>query len=128
MGIFKTLSLTLLFLLCLSGCAHKGAAGKGSPACLNPLTALIRFYQGPLNHLKAVKRSECPMYPGCSSYSLHCLKEHGIILGWLMTCDRLIRCGRDELKYSPEIYVYGKKKCYDPVDNNDFWWKGEPRH
>lgn len=125
MGMLKTTTFTLLFLLSVSGCAHKGTAGNESTIDLNPLTAFIQFYQGPLNHLEAVKRSECPMYPSCSSYSLDCLKEHGIIMGWLMTCDRLMRCGRDELKYSPGVYVNGGKRCYDPVDSNDFWWKGE---
>jgi len=39
-----------------------------------------------------------------------------------MTCDRLMRCGRDELKLSPQVMVNGRWKCYDIVENNDFWW------
>ncbi len=39
-----------------------------------------------------------------------------------MTHDRLMRCGRDELKLSPSAIVDGKWKCIDPVGNNDFWW------
>ncbi len=66
------------------------------------------------------------MYPSCSTYSLQCLKKHGFFIGWMMTYDRLMRCGRDELHLSTSIRIKGNTwKCYDPVKNNDFWWYKE---
>ena len=65
----------------------------------------------------------CPMYPSCSAYARDAVKKHGPLLGWIMTSDRLVRCGRDELKLGPAIRVNGSNQTYDPVENNDFWWK-----
>jgi len=62
------------------------------------------------------------MYPSCSQYSLQSFEKHGFLIGWMMTCDRLVRCGRDETNLSQEIFVNGKLKFYDPVEKNDFWW------
>jgi len=117
----KILLLLIIFSFFLS-CASPGAVKKEPGDGFNPLQSIIRFYQGPLNHLSAVKRAECPMYPSCSNYSKQCFEKHGLFIGWMMTCDRLMRCGRDELRLSPWIFVDGKLKCYDPVNDNDFWW------
>lgn len=62
------------------------------------------------------------MYPSCSTYGAEAIHKHGLVLGWIMTSDRLMRCGRDELDRSPRIRKDGKIYCYDPVENNDFWW------
>jgi putative component of membrane protein insertase Oxa1/YidC/SpoIIIJ protein YidD len=88
----------------------------------DPLSLMIQFYQGPLNHLSAVRYGECPMYPSCSEYSRQSIKKHGMLVGWVMSKDRLMRCGRDETKLSPKIFINGKWKTYDPVEANDFWW------
>ena len=88
----------------------------------NPATAsaaLIRFFR---KYLSPVDGSECPMYPSCSQYSMACFEKHGFLMGWMMTWDRLYRCGRDELRLSPQMIVDGQYKCYDPVESNDFWW------
>lgn len=84
--------------------------------------ALIHIYQGPLNHLAAVKDGGCPMHPNCSSYSLEAFAKYGPLMGWIMTCDRLMRCGRDECDLSPEIIVDGRWKTLDTLDHNDAWW------
>ena len=88
----------------------------------NPFSAMVQFYRGPLNHLSAVRIGQCPMYPSDSDYSLQSLEKHGMIMGWMMTLDRLMRCGRDETKLAPRVLVGGKWKSYDPVEKNDFWW------
>ena len=64
--------LFLLGMMCSSflfSCAPSLTTSKESENAFNPLSAVIGFYQGPLNHLSAVKQSECPMYPSCSEYS-----------------------------------------------------------
>jgi putative membrane protein insertion efficiency factor len=88
----------------------------------NVPVALIRFFR---KYLSPVDGSDCPMYPSCSQYSMTCFEKHGLFMAWMMTWDRLYRCGRDELELSPRVMVHGKEKCYDPVENNDFWWKDE---
>ena len=86
---------------------------------LNPLRSLVGVYR---TYLSPIDGKNCPMYPACSEYSLQCFKEHGLFIGWVMTCDRLFRCGRDELRLSPEIIVNDELRCFDPLENNDFWW------
>lgn len=39
-----------------------------------------------------------------------------------MACDRLVRCGRNEMDLSPVRRINGTDYTYDPVDANDFWW------
>lgn len=76
---------------------------------------LIDFYQGPLNHLAALRIGTCPMHPSCSEYSKEAIRKHGILIGWVLSLDRLMRCGRDELKIAKRIMVSGKLKYYDPL-------------
>jgi len=85
----------------------------------NPLRFMVELHR---NYISPIDGKNCPMYPSCSSYSLQCLEKHGLFIGWVMTCDRLLRCGRDELRLSPEIVVNDELRCYDPLENNDFWW------
>lgn len=80
---------------------------------------IIGFYK---KYISRAIGSRCPMYPSCSTYCVEAFKKHGYAIGWIMTCDRLLRCGRDEIKTSDIVYANGGKRCYDPVDNNDFWW------
>ena len=89
---------------------------------LNPLVFLVEVYR---TYISPIDGSECPMYPTCSKYSVLSFKKHGFSIGWMMTIDRLFRCGRDELRLSPWITVNGETRCYDPVENNDFWWYNE---
>ena len=117
--------LYLMIFSLLFSCASSREVTKESDTKFDPLYSIVKFYQGPLNHLSAVRRGECPMYPSCSEYSKESIKKHGMIIGWMMTCDRLMRCGRDETKISPIIIVSGKWKYYDPVERNDFWWNKE---
>jgi len=86
---------------------------------LNPLWFLVEVYR---TYISPIDGKNCPMYPTCSKYSVLCFKKHGLFVGWTMACDRLFRCGRDELRLSPEIIVNGEPTCYDPLENNDFWW------
>ena len=79
----------------------------------------IRFFQ---RHISSIDGDRCPMYPSCSSYGLDAFEKHGLLMGWIMTCDRLLRCGRDELTLAPRVMIDSEIHCYDPVEQNDFWW------
>ncbi len=112
----------LFFLILISGCAHTDLNDNKPGTHISPFSALLWFYRGPLNHLEAVRHGQCPMYPSCSEYAKKAVSKHGEITGWIMACDRLMRCGRDETGFAPEIYVNSTWKYYDPVERNDFWW------
>lgn len=78
----------------------------------------IKIYQ---KYISGIDGDRCSMYPSCSHYSSQAIKTHGWFKGWIMTCDRLIRCGRDESKFSHPVMVNGRLHTYDPVDRNDIW-------
>lgn len=79
----------------------------------------IKFYQ---DHISAIDGNRCPMYPSCSAYASQAIEKHGPVIGWVMGCDRLVRCGRNEAKLSKAIMIKGHKLVDDPVESNDFWW------
>jgi len=84
-----------------------------------PMAFALKFFS------KTVSRADgrrCMMYPSCSHYSGQAFKKHGFIKGWVMTCDRLLRCGHDEIHISEQIIVGNQTYIFDPVQRNDFWW------
>ncbi len=99
-----------IFLFLFSLCAIPSAQAEN---------VFIKFYQ---EHISVVDGNRCPMYPSCSAYASQAIEKHGPVLGWVMACDRLVRCGRDEIYESKTIIVSGRKSVYDPVVANDFWW------
>ena len=112
------IGLGLIGLCLLTACAHV-PANKGRGTLYEDM---LQVYRGPLNHLSAVRRGVCPMHPSCSEYGRQAVQKHGFLIGWTLTMDRLLRCGRDELNHSPRIWVAGDWKFYDPVWANDGWW------
>lgn len=118
----KIIIVSVLSACLLISCAHSNAQEKAPKKSDGLYSSILEIYRGPLNHLSAVRRGECPMYPSCSEYSGLAIRKHGLAVGWMMTMDRLMRCGRDELKLAPPIFVDGEWRYYDPVENNDFWW------
>jgi putative component of membrane protein insertase Oxa1/YidC/SpoIIIJ protein YidD len=114
----------LILILCslTVACTYSNSMQTETTWGTDPLSSMTRFYRGPLNHLSSVRPGECPMYPSDSEYSLQSIQKHGMWAGWIMSMDRLMRCGRDETKLSPEVFINGKFKTYDPVEQNDFWW------
>lgn len=103
------------FCLVFTACAATGIS-RSTPG--DPLSMMIRFYEGPLDHLSAVRAGECPMFPSCSAYAKAAVQEYGLFTGWMMASDRLMRCGRDETRLSPPIFIDGKWKTYDPLEKN----------
>lgn len=110
-----------IFFLLLVGCALSGrvceAVAEESGADVGAF--LFSLYR---DHVTAVDGDRCPSYPSCASYSTQAFKKHGFLVGWVMTVDRLIHEGKEELSVSPVVYVGGGAKIFDPVENNDFWW------
>jgi hypothetical protein len=65
----------------------------------------------------------CPMYPSCSRYAATVFKRYNPVTAWILTCDRLLRCGHDEMRTAPQVFVHGAPHAYDPVEANTFWWR-----
>ncbi len=78
----------------------------------------LRLYQ---KYISPIDGERCPSYPTCSQYSLEAVRKHGALLGLVMTFDRLIH-ESDETRSGSLIQVGDSVRCYDPVENNDFWW------
>ena len=93
-------------------------SGESTPDGGGLVAAAIGFYR---RHVSPIDGDRCPMYPSCSQYSQDAVHKHGLTMGWIMTCDRLLRCGRDEVSVAPRIMTNNGWRCYDPVENNDFW-------
>jgi uncharacterized protein len=83
---------------------------------LSPITFYQRF-------ISLAVGNRCQMSPSCSTYSKEAFNAHGFFLGWIMTCDRLMRCGRDETRLSPEILTPDGRLTLDPLSGNDSWMK-----
>ena len=124
----KNIFFLLLFAYCCSACAHESVIIRENKTIPYD-NAKNQANHGPYpiyiyrKYISKVMGDHCPMYPSCSQYCIDALKKHGPVVGWIMTCDRLMRCGRDEIRLSPSVWINGKTRCYDPVSNNDFWWK-----
>jgi len=80
---------------------------------------VLRFF---IKYISPVDGDRCPSYPTCSLYAQEAVREHGVLVGLVMAFDRLIH-EADEIHRAPSIRVYDAYRVYDPVKNNDFWWK-----
>lgn len=81
---------------------------------------LLRFYQQVISEVDGARSN---MYPTGSDYARRVIKKHGVALGIVMTAERLLHEG-NEKKVSPRIRKYGIWRIYDPVEANDWWWRG----
>lgn len=63
-----------------------------------------------------------PMYPSCSHYAATVFKRYNPMLAMILTSDRLLRCGHDEVRSAPKVFVNGSARTFDPVKANTFWW------
>jgi len=96
----------------------KSAFSQIRKTTINPLKNFVMFYK---DYISPIDGKQCPMYPSCSQYSIECFEKYGLIMGWLMTCDRLFH-EADEMKQAPMILINNRFRFYDPVKNNVFWW------
>ncbi len=62
------------------------------------------------------------MYPSCSHYSSRAFERHNPVMAWVLTADRLLRCGRDETRLSKPVIVQGRIRTKDTLADNTFWW------
>jgi len=107
-----------LFLLFLR--AEAGVSFAQEPERFyDPGSLFVYFFK---EFISPVDGDRCPSAPTCSAYSIAAFKKHGFFVGWIMTVDRLIHEGEEELKVSPIVKYPDRPRIFDPVENNDFWW------
>ena len=112
-----------VFFILLASRSPAQEPSKGAPP--PDKNFFIQFYQ---DHISVADGDRCTMYPSCSEYAAQAFKRHGPIMGWIMSCDRLVRCGRNEVDISPSRYFNGRAHTVDPVEANDFWWFNKPEN
>ncbi|MFZ1983342.1 MAG: membrane protein insertion efficiency factor YidD, partial [Desulfatitalea sp.] len=96
----------------LCGVLWPQSAGADASAVFPPLEEQTAgAWSSPLGRLqKFISRADgdrCPMYPTCSHYAAQAIARQGVLAGWVLTSDRLLRCGRDETRLAPPIRVHG---------------------
>ncbi len=74
----------------------------------------IRLYQ---KLISPSKGNECIMHPHCSLYGRMAFKKYNPIKAFIMTSDRLHRCGHDLQNYDI-VEVDSKYRFYDPLEIN----------
>lgn len=93
-------------------------SGRDGELARLPFTLLLKLYT---NYISPLDGDRCPMYPTCSRFSSEAIRKHGLLVGIVMTSDRLLH-EADERHYHPAVKVGAKYRIIDPVANNDFWW------
>jgi putative component of membrane protein insertase Oxa1/YidC/SpoIIIJ protein YidD len=75
----------------------------------------IGFYQ---KYISGIRGQECPMYPSCSNYGLKTFTETNFLSAFVLTSDRLLRCGHDHNNYSLTLRDNGFKSLDYPAYDN----------
>lgn len=115
----------LLAALCVAAPAAT-SADSPAPKTADPevggssWTVPIHWFQKTLSRADG---SRCPMYPSCSHYSRQAFEQNNPFTAWILTADRLLRCGRDETNLSQPVVVGGRIKTKDTLADNTFWWR-----
>jgi putative component of membrane protein insertase Oxa1/YidC/SpoIIIJ protein YidD len=121
----RSIAVTLAAVLIFAGTSFSVCRADGGVSekrgSLDPAAKLspITFFQ------KIISKADgdrCPMYPSCSHYAQEAFDQHGAVLGWVLTLDRLLRCGRDETRSDTPMKIHGVRYTYDPLKANTFWW------
>lgn len=83
------------------------------------VTDYISIYQ---QHISAIRGHQCPMYPSCSNYGIKVFQETSFVNAFLLTSDRLLRCGHDRDHYGLTLSKTGFKyidyPAYDTIPRN----------
>jgi hypothetical protein len=86
-------------------------------AATGPLLALLEFYR---TVVSPVDGNRCGMAPTCSLYSEQAFQRYGIVLGFLLTADRLLH-EADEQARVPFYEQHGQRHYLDPLAVNTYW-------
>jgi len=81
----------------------------------------FRFYS---NYITKIDGARCEHRPTCSRYSLDAVRKHGMVLGSMLTIDRLLRGPQSSSLRGLPVLKYHEGQPYfsDPVEENDFFF------
>lgn len=82
------------------------------------LSGFIRVYSKVISPADGARS---PSYPTGSAYGYQAVKKYGFFPGIFLTADRLLH--ESDIHRGPYILKYGKKRYYDPLYWNTFWWE-----
>lgn len=86
----------------------------------------IGIYQ---KYISAIRGQECPMYPSCSNFGLKSFKESSFSYAFILTSDRLLRCGHDHTNYNLTLRKNGFKyldyPLYDSAPQDLYYKKNQ---
>jgi putative component of membrane protein insertase Oxa1/YidC/SpoIIIJ protein YidD len=110
-------------LVCLmapwSASAEAPALNSATPKANAAWSTPLKLFQTTISKADGQR---CPMYPSCSHYSRQAFERHNPIMAWILTADRLLRCGRDETRLSKPVIIQGRIRIKDTLADNTFWW------
>jgi putative component of membrane protein insertase Oxa1/YidC/SpoIIIJ protein YidD len=81
------------------------------------LESLIRFYASAISPADGPRS---PSYPTGTAYGIQAVNQYGFFPGIFLIGDRLLH--EADKHPGPEIMVFGRKRHYDPLEHNTFWW------
>jgi len=85
-------------------------------------TDYIGIYQ---KYISGIRGQECPMYPSCSNFGLKTFSETDFVSAFVLTSDRLLRCGHDFKNYSlslrPNGFKYIDFPAYDAAPDELYY-------
>ena len=93
------------------------SATVSAPGPASSKGVFLRGLQVIFSSVSRVDGTRCPMTPTCSAYSIQSFGDYGLLKGFVMTADRLIRCGGNTTEWT-SLKGGG---YYDPPAHNDFW-------
>lgn len=69
------------------------------------------------HHVSPRDGARCPYYPTCSGYALLAIRERGVLVGTLLTLDRLLReyPWMERFDHYPVVTPHGTPRFLDPV-------------
>ncbi len=103
---------------CIAG-AEQPLPDRGTPNADSAWSTPLKLFQKTISRADG---SRCPMYPSCSHYSSQAFERYNPITAWILTADRLLRCGRDETRLSKRVVIQGRARIKDTLADNTFWW------
>jgi hypothetical protein len=116
----------LAVILLVALVVHPARAGSGADGSAAGDTRRPSWSSPLLFFQRVISRADgdrCPMAPSCSHYAANAFAHHHPATAWVLTCDRLLRCGHDEVRQAPRVWVDGHARAFDPVSANTFWWR-----
>ena len=82
-----------------------------------PFLGVLDWYRTVLSPLDGKR---CTMAPTCSLYAQQAFREHGTLLGFVLTADRLLH-ESDEQPLVRSYVVRGQRHYLDPLSANTYW-------